>query len=94
MISQTSSTDPATRRLVLVTGPSGAGRSSALNVLEDAGFEAIDNLPLRLLPALLDRPGDAQSVALGIDARNRDFSTEGVLELMGRLSAEQGWSAE
>ncbi len=63
-------------------------------MLEDAGFEAIDNLPLRLLPALLDRPGDAQSVALGIDARNRDFSTEGVLELMGRLSAEPGWSAE
>ena len=94
MISQTPSTDHAPRRLVLVTGPSGAGRSSALNVLEDAGFEAIDNLPLRLLPALLDRPGDAQSVALGIDARNRDFSTEGVLELMGRLSAEPGWSAE
>ena len=32
--------------LVLVTGPSGAGRSSAINVLEDVGFEAIDNLPL------------------------------------------------
>ncbi len=74
------------RRIVLVTGPSGAGRSSALNVLEDAGFEAIDNLPLRLLPALLDGQPQPHSVALGIDARNRDFSANGVLDLMGKLS--------
>ncbi|MDA0962922.1 MAG: RNase adaptor protein RapZ, partial [Proteobacteria bacterium] len=37
-------------RTVLVTGPSGAGRSTAIHVLEDLGFEAIDNLPMRLLP--------------------------------------------
>lgn len=74
------------RRLVLVTGPSGAGRSSALRVLEDAGFEAIDNLPLRLLPALLDGPEREGSVALGIDARNRDFSTTAVLDLIGQLA--------
>lgn len=42
------------QRLVLVTGPSGAGRSTAINVLEDLGFEAIDNLPLSLIPRLLD----------------------------------------
>jgi UPF0042 nucleotide-binding protein len=77
---------PGQRRIVLVTGPSGAGRSSALNVLEDAGFETIDNLPLRLLPALLDGQPQPHSVALGIDARNRDFSTNGVLDLIGKLS--------
>ena len=38
--------DPIPRRVVLVTGPSGAGRSSAIKVLEDVGFEAIDNMPL------------------------------------------------
>lgn len=82
--------DPERRRFVLVTGPSGAGRSSALNVLEDAGFEAIDNLPLRLLPALLDSPLQERSMALGIDARNRDFSTNNVLDLMGQLSTREG----
>ncbi|WP_432816593.1 RNase adapter RapZ [Sulfitobacter sp. JB4-11] len=75
------------RRFVVVTGPSGAGRSSALNVLEDAGFETIDNLPLRLLPALLEGPGHDGPVALGIDTRNRDFSTDAVLELLGQLTA-------
>lgn len=82
------------RRLVLVTGPSGAGRSSALNVLEDAGFEAIDNLPLRLLPALLDGQQNERSVALGIDARNRDFSTNAVLDLLGQLSVRAGLAVE
>ncbi|MDG1169422.1 MAG: RNase adapter RapZ [Sulfitobacter sp.] len=77
------------RRLVLVTGPSGAGRSTALNVLEDAGFETIDNLPLRLLPMLLDGKGDHRSIALGIDARTRDFSIDGVTDMLGRLSARK-----
>ncbi len=75
------------RRLVLVTGASGAGRSSALNVLEDAGFETIDNLPLRLLPSLLENGGSDRSIALGIDARTRDFSTNGLIDLLGQLSA-------
>ena len=38
--------------VVLVTGPSGAGRTTAINFLEDAGFEAIDNVPLTLAPRL------------------------------------------
>ncbi|EEX09860.1 conserved hypothetical protein [Ruegeria lacuscaerulensis ITI-1157] len=41
-------------RVVLVTGPSGAGRSTAIHVLEDLGFEAIDNLPMGLLTRLLE----------------------------------------
>lgn len=92
-LSENSSSLP-TRRFVLVTGPSGAGRSSALNVLEDAGFEAIDNLPLRLLPALLDGDGQERSVALGIDARNRDFSTNTVLELISQLALREGLSVD
>lgn len=86
--------EPTARRLVLVTGPSGAGRSSALNVLEDAGYEAIDNLPLRLISALLDEPGQTRPLALGIDPRNRDFSTNAVNDLLGQLSARAGIAAE
>ena len=80
-------TDPisTTRRIVLVTGPAGAGRSSTLNVLEDAGFEAIDNIPLRMLRALLEAPGQLRPMALGIDPRNRDFSTDMVAELLTQL---------
>ena len=46
-----SSADPI--RLFLVTGMSGAGKSSALNALEDLGFETVDNLPVYLLEAAL-----------------------------------------
>ncbi|WP_380056417.1 RNase adapter RapZ [Falsihalocynthiibacter sp. SS001] len=73
-------------RIVLVTGPSGAGRSTAINALEDAGFEAIDNLPITLLPRLLESGASDRPLALGIDARNRDFSTHGFLELLESLS--------
>lgn len=76
-------------RLILVTGPSGAGRSTAINVLEDLGFEAIDNLPLTLLPRLLENDGAGRPLALGIDARNRDFSTNGFLDLLDDLSLTQ-----
>ncbi len=71
-------------RIVLVTGPSGAGRSTAINTLEDAGFEAIDNLPLSLLPRLLEGAHD-RPLALGLDARNRDFSTTALIDLVDRL---------
>ncbi|MEQ6249054.1 RNase adapter RapZ [Sulfitobacter sp. HNIBRBA3233] len=87
-------TEPNHHRIVLVTGPSGAGRSSALNVLEDAGFEVIDNLPLRLMPALLEAAAQTRPLALGIDARNRDFATNAVIDLLGQLSARPGVVAE
>ena len=86
--------DPTLRRIVFVTGPSGAGRSSALNVLEDAGFEVIDNLPMRLIPVLFEEPDQTRPLALGIDARNRDFSTNSVIDWLGRLSTRPGVVAE
>ncbi len=66
-------------RLVIISGRSGSGKSTALHVLEDLGFTCIDNLPASLLPALFTelRKGEDGSlrIAVGIDARN----------LMGRL---------
>ncbi|MGH1467005.1 MAG: RNase adapter RapZ [Cognatishimia sp.] len=75
----------ATPRLVMVTGPSGAGRSTAIKTLEDIGFEAIDNLPLGLVARLFSGPPLRQSLALGLDARNRDFSPRALLELLQHL---------
>ena len=87
--------DPAaTPRVVLVTGPSGAGRSTAINILEDLGFESIDNLPLSLLPRLLGGPPLTRPLALGIDVRNRDFSTAALVETIEGLSRNPAIAAE
>lgn len=90
----TSQTAPTAHRVVLVTGASGAGRSTALNVLEDLGFEAIDNLPLLMVPRLLDGPGAAPPLALGVDTRTRDFSARALAELICQLSADPGIEAD
>ena len=78
--------DQEEQRVVLVTGPSGAGRSTTLHVLEDLGYEIIDNLPFSLIPRLLDGPPLSRPCALGIDVRNRDFSAAGLIELIDRLT--------
>lgn len=68
--------------VLLVTGLSGAGKSSVLKALEDLGFEAIDNLPLVLLPNLLGITDDnpehepSHAIAVGIDTRTRAFRAD------------------
>lgn len=84
----------SSQRLVLVTGPSGAGRSTAINVLEDLGYEAIDNLPLTLIPRLLDGPARPVPLALGLDVRNRDFSAANLIELIDRLTRRPDYALE
>ena len=73
-------------RLLVVTGMSGAGRSTALKALEDLGYEAVDNLPLSLVPGLMNHRPRLAPLALGADVRTRDF---GVGELAETVS---GWS--
>lgn len=84
--------------VVLVTGPSGAGRSTAIRALEDMGFEAIDNIPLSLVPRLLSGveaegaslPGQTapgRPMALGVDTRNRDYSAAAVIDIVDQLAA-------
>lgn len=82
------SEDPSVKELVIVTGPSGAGRSTAISALEDLGFEAIDNLPLSLVPRLWEGQSAGNLVALGIDTRSRNFSVFGLSDLLTRLAAE------
>ena len=56
--------------VVVISGRSGSGKSTALHVLEDMGFYCIDNLPVTLLPPLIDRLSIQPRVAVSIDARN------------------------
>ncbi len=62
-------------------------------MLEDLGFEAIDNLPLPLLPRLLDGPPLDRPLALGLDVRNRDFSVNALLDLIRKLAADPAVSS-
>lgn len=63
-------------RVVIVTGLSGAGRTTALRALEDLGYEAVDNPPLALLAGLLHADAPApRPMVIGIDVRTRDFAT-------------------
>jgi UPF0042 nucleotide-binding protein len=71
--------------LVLVTGLSGAGKTSALKILEDIGFEAVDNLPLSLLSSLIRSEGVSQKLAVGIDIRTRGFGVTSLLEEVDAL---------
>ena len=85
----------AQRHILLVTGLAGAGRSTALKCLEDLGFEAVDNLPLDLLPPLLAGLGQAsllesaKPMAFGIDSRTSGFSSERVLQLLDQLKTDK-----
>jgi UPF0042 nucleotide-binding protein len=74
------------RRVVVVTGLSGAGKSSIMHALEDLGYEAVDNPPLPLLDELVAR-GDRR-LAVGIDARTRGFNAEETLAALARLRCE------
>jgi RNase adapter protein RapZ len=81
--------ETAPREIVLVTGLSGAGLSTALAVLEDLGYDTIDNLPLFLIdPLLAHEDWQGHPVAIGVDSRTRDFSASGLRALAARLASE------
>lgn len=74
--------------IVFVTGPSGAGRTTAIRVLEDMGYEGIDNIPLSLVPRLVEGPPLGRPIALGLDVRNRDFNATSLIELIDKLTRD------
>ena len=82
---------PGPQRILLVTGLSGAGKSTALAVLEDLGWETIDNFPVRLLKRLVGKSGqplDQQRgpLAIGFDSRTRGFVPNEVISLLKDLA--------
>lgn len=83
--------DPVPQRIMLVTGLSGAGKTTALKTLEDLGWEAIDNFPIRLLPLLIDtpqsarRPDQGRPLAIGFDTRTRGFDPASIVRQVREL---------
>ncbi|MFT8431426.1 RNase adapter RapZ [Acetobacter orientalis] len=74
---------PVPRRILLVSGLSGAGKSSILRILEDLDHEVIDNPPLGMLDDIVARA--ERPVAIGVDSRTRGFDASAVLEALARL---------
>ncbi len=83
---------PQKNTLIFVTGLSGAGMSSALNVLEDIGFEVFDNFPLVLLdPLLAEGSSRGRPIAIGVDSRTRNFDPAALLETLNLLKDRTDW---
>jgi UPF0042 nucleotide-binding protein len=82
---------PSAKKVLLVTGLSGAGKTTALKTLEDLGWEAVDNFPIRLAGPLLALPSpEGRSepdvpLALGFDTRTRGFNTDKLIAQIKQL---------
>ena len=81
------------QEVVIVTGPAGAGRSTAIKSIEDFGIEVIDNLPLGLVSRILYGPPTGETLAIGIDTRTRGFSHEALLEVLDSISENGSYKA-
>ncbi len=73
------------QRILLVTGMLGAGKSTALRELEDLGWEAIDNFPVRLLQRMIGAEGTGHPLAIGFDCRTRGFAPADLIERVKKL---------
>ena len=83
-------------RLVIVTGMSGAGKSSGMRILEDAGYFCVDNLPVSLLPTFMDliqESDEMEKVAVGLDIRVGKKGIKEAASILKNLKGE-GMSLE
>jgi UPF0042 nucleotide-binding protein len=79
---------PGAPRLLLVTGVSGAGKTTTLAALEDLGWETINNFPIRLLHRMVEKPDSGSSrLAIGFDSRTRGFVPAEVIAQVKQLAA-------
>jgi UPF0042 nucleotide-binding protein len=91
-------TDPQVsgkRRIVIITGLSGAGKSNALQAFEDAGYFCIDNLPPRMIPAVMETTaqgnGGPDGVVVVVDIRGRRYFGEELERNLEAVEREEGW---
>ncbi|MEM6546434.1 MAG: RNase adapter RapZ [Pseudomonadota bacterium] len=72
--------------MLIVTGPSGAGRTTAINALEDLGYEALNNFPLSLIEGLVQPVlGAWRPLVIGVETRTRGFSARALEEIIDDL---------
>lgn len=87
-------TEKKKRSVILLTGMSGAGISTALKVFEDLGYEAVDNLRLSLVRDLVASPSDGRPLAVSLDTRNAHFSIPEVARVYHELRAREDLAAQ
>ena len=84
------------KRILIVTGLAGAGRTTALKTFEDMGWETVDNLPLSLLgrlietPPAIEAPERERPLAIGIDSQTRGFDPDAIVGLLTRAHPPHG----
>ncbi len=89
---QKKSSEP--QKILLVTGVSGAGKTTVLKTLEDLGWETVDNFPIKLAAKLLKIPasggedGPNIPLALGFDSRTRGFDAEALIQQIKALQTQ------
>jgi len=81
------------RRVVIITGLSGAGKSNALQAFEDAGYFCIDNLPPRMIPAVMETTGNGgpDGLVVVVDIRGRRYFGEELERSLDAVDKEDGW---
>jgi UPF0042 nucleotide-binding protein len=83
------------RRIIIVTGLSGAGKSNALQAFEDAGYFCIDNLPPRMIPAVMETTaqgnGGPDGVVVVMDIRGRRYFGEELERSLEAVERADGW---
>ena len=68
-----------THELILVIGQSGAGRTTVIHILEDQGFDTLDNVPVHLIPRVAPKELVDKPLAIGLDIRSKSFSFENLM---------------
>ena len=73
--------------LILVIGQSGAGRTTVIHILDDQGFDTLDNVPVHLIPRVASKELVDKPLALGLDIRSKSFSVQNLMKEISNWKA-------